>query len=255
MNTTLAAARSVLIIEDDLACLGAIRRILEHYGFDARAAPTSAEGLAQVRDSQPDLILLDIHLPRINGIELYKILKKVPQTRSIPIILMTGEEILDGILEAAAGGLRAEAIYRKGSFDFEDLVGRIRRALSNAPRSPEKPFEPSSSENILRQGPVSLDLLRREVLLAGGRSLRLAPRPFEILVALLRRDGPVSAQELQRQVWPGNPDLKKVGVTVMRLRRSLRKMRGLRVETVDDAYRLVITSAKNSKRIFPTTTT
>lgn len=239
-------ARSVLVIEDDLECLGVIRRFLETRGYEARGAATAAEGAEQVLAARPDLILLDIHLPGVDGIQLYKMFKKAAQTRGVPIILMTGEDILDAILEAAAGGLQAEAVYRKGSLDLEDLMKRVRRALSKSRREPEMPFNPGADGTILCRGPVVADLLRREVRILGGPVLRFSSRPFELLAALLRQDGPVSARELRRQVWPGSADLKAVGVTVMRLRRALEPARILRIETVGDSYRLVIGSGEKS---------
>ena len=211
-----------------------------------RPAPPPPPRGRSARDSRPDLILLDIHLPGLDGIALYKIFKKAAQTRGIPIILMTGKDVLDSILEAAAGGLRAEAVYRKGSLDLDDLLARVRRVLSKTRPEPETPFDPGAAGTILCRGTVVADLLRREVRILGGPVLRFPSRPFELLAALLRRDGPVAARELRRQVWPESADLKAVGVTIMRLRRALAPAKILRIETVGDSYRLVIGSTQNS---------
>jgi two-component system KDP operon response regulator KdpE len=244
MDSAIAATRRVLIIDDDSGYGWSVCRFLRRDGYEAHHALTAAEGLEQVKARPPDMILLDIHLPDIDGIALYKAFKAAPQTRDIPVILMTGEAFIDNVLKAISAGLNADAVYQKGDFDMNALMERVRRALSDARGGEGEPAEPSTTDGILRRGPVVVDLVRREVRLPDTPIMRLATRPFELLVALLRQDGPVSQHDLRRQVWPDSADSKVVGVTMVRLRRDLETAKIMRIETIGDAYQLVIGPAQ-----------
>jgi DNA-binding response OmpR family regulator len=79
----------------------------------------------------PDLFLIDIHVPKPDGVSLYKVFRQAPPTRDIPAILMTGEALLDSILGATAAGLKAEPVLRK-PMDMEVLLDRVRSALERS---------------------------------------------------------------------------------------------------------------------------
>ena len=131
MDSVLTATRRVLVIDDDPGYGRMAYRYLQTHGFEACQSATGMEGQARVLEFKPDLILLDIHLPDIDGIALHKALKIDPRTRDIPIILITAEVYLDSLLEAAVKGLQAEPVFFKGNADMLGLMVRIRETLEN----------------------------------------------------------------------------------------------------------------------------
>jgi len=131
MGSPSTATRRVLVIDDDPGYGRMAYRYLQTHGFQARLAPTGTKGQVQIEAFKPEIILLDIHLPDIDGIALYKALKIDPRTRDIPIILITAEVYLDSLLEAAVKGLQAESVFFKGNADMLGLMQRIRETLEN----------------------------------------------------------------------------------------------------------------------------
>jgi two-component system cell cycle response regulator DivK len=118
----------ILIIDDDEGYGPVMRDMLRRRGYKVTLAASGDAGLLAVRRDAPDLILLDIHLPGIDGITLFKAFRKAPQTRSIPVILLTGVPLLKSLLGAAADGLKTEPVHYKPEGP-EALLERVERAL------------------------------------------------------------------------------------------------------------------------------
>jgi DNA-binding response OmpR family regulator len=113
----------ILIIDDENQAADAARFILKRAGFDARAAYTPEEGLELAFETGPDAIILDVKMPRINGLEILRRLKAHPATAHIPVVLISGEEWLD-----CAGAFTCLI----KPFDAAALVGATRNALACA---------------------------------------------------------------------------------------------------------------------------
>jgi two-component system alkaline phosphatase synthesis response regulator PhoP len=182
-------------------------------------------------------VFADIGMPKIDGIQMLKIMRSAPQTAMIPVILMTGMPIPDRLLEAAAENLKAGPIHVKG--DFNRLFDRI----NNSPRFPAQ-GTPAADPHLFHKGPVTADLIRREVIVAGRQAPHLTAKRFDVLLCLLRHDGLVDQDVLLSEVWghKGNGDLRTVRVTILRLREDLRDFPALQIKTEGHSYQLVVTA-------------
>ncbi|MBI5625196.1 MAG: response regulator transcription factor [Elusimicrobia bacterium] len=219
----------ILVIDDDLGYGPMACEALRRNGFESHFVSSGEQGLSRVKALKPDLILLDIHMPRIDGIVLYRALSHSLLTCSIPIILITGEPLLDSLLEAVTRDLHAEPILLKRD-GIDVMLGRVRRTLSHSGR-------------ILSKGQISADPISREVRVGMRRIPRLPAKRFDLLCALIRRRGPVDRDELLEAVWPGHIDTKVIDMTIARLRQDLHPVKGLQIATVRHGYELVIDDA------------
>ena len=219
----------ILVVEDDPSYAPMLLKWLGRQGLEVLHAVTGRAGLALAESRRPDLILLDIHLPDIDGIKLHKALRHNPKTCDIPIILLTGLDMLDSVLESAAIGLRADPICRK-SDKLDNLLQKIRQAL----RAP----------NQIRKGPLCVDLKTRQIGINGKAFAPLAVRRFDVLCALMRSDGPVSREKLLKEIWGGvHNDPKVVDMTIARLRRDLKGAKHVLIQTTRYGYELILKGA------------
>ncbi|MGW0737116.1 response regulator transcription factor [Streptomyces sp. NPDC002851] len=199
----------LLVIEDDSRLRGALVRALRDKGHAVATAPTGMAGLDAAVTDRPDLVVLDLGLPDVDGAQVLRMLRAVSD---IPVIVATArdeEPDMVALLEAGADD------YIVKPFGSAQLDARIRAVLrrSGAPE-PEEP---------LRVGGLCVDPAAREVTL-DGRGLDLTPREFDLLAHLARRAGQVvSRRELLAEVWQqplGGAD-KTVDVHLSWLRRKL----------------------------------
>ena len=124
--------RKVLIIDDDELVRETIRLALKHEGFDAATAEAPVMGDVVARQSKPDLILLDLYLPEMNGLDLLRKLKADPLTKAIPVVVFTGSSETIDIMSAIQSGA---ADYIAKPIDGRRLMEKIRQAL----KQPSKP--------------------------------------------------------------------------------------------------------------------
>ena len=123
----------ILVVDDNATLAGAIRRILERSGHEIRVAPTGLEGARQYREQPADLVLLDVHMPGMDGIEVLAQLRAIAPT--LPVIMMSGgvqTRNLDLLGDAVLLG--AFATLAK-PFSIEELLGVVARGLAAAPRA------------------------------------------------------------------------------------------------------------------------
>ena len=123
----------ILVVDDNATLAGAIRRILERSGHEIRVAPTGLEGARQYREQAVDLVLLDVHMPGMDGIEVLAQLRAIAPT--LPVIMMSGgaqTRNLDLLGDAVLLG--AFATLAK-PFSIEELLGVVARGLAAAPRA------------------------------------------------------------------------------------------------------------------------
>jgi DNA-binding response OmpR family regulator len=201
----------VLVVEDEAAVAEMIRYNLGKEGYDVRLATNGTEALRQVRDVRPDVILLDIMVPHLNGWEICRRLKQDRETQTIAVILVTGRvEEGDKILGFEMGA----DDYVTKPFSPRELVARV-RAVSRRSRADD-----GTGGQPLRAGDLEIDRQRFEVKMK-GRLVELTRKEFDLLAALVRTPGRVfGREELLDLVWgqDGFVEPRTVDVHVARLR-------------------------------------
>ncbi|WP_309232103.1 response regulator transcription factor [Micromonospora tarensis] len=202
----------VLVVDDDQTVSDVIRRYLENDGFQVSLAGDGATALAAVRREAPDLVVLDLMLPRISGLEVCRALRARPD--GVPIVMLTarGDES-DRIL-----GLQLGADdYLTKPFSPRELVLRVRSVLRRATGGP-----PPERPEALTDGGLVVHTTSRTAHLAGSE-LALTLREFDLLVHLMRHPSRVFGRaELLEQVWGWNfGDHSTVTVHVRRLREKI----------------------------------
>ena len=166
--------RHILFVEDEVNLQRSLAYILDKAGFAVTAVRTGEEAVEAFRARRPDLLLLDLGLPGIDGYEVCRTLRREPATAAVPVIMLTGRglpnEIVRGLQEYADD-------YVVKPCDPDVLLARIQAVLRRNGRSSEHTPEP------LRIGPLSLDPLSREARL-DGRPIALTRTEFDILTLL-----------------------------------------------------------------------
>ncbi|HET6419969.1 MAG TPA: response regulator transcription factor [Geobacteraceae bacterium] len=205
--------KSILVIEDERDLVELISFNLEKEGYRVMTATDGASGLETARNSLPDLILLDLMLPGINGIEICKILKRNEKTSKTPIIMLTarGEEI-DRVVGFEVGA----DDYVVKPFSNRELMLRVKAVLRRVEQD-------QPSEKIIRIGPVSIDTSRHMVSCA-GEEIVLTTTEYKLLINLAERPGRVQSRDiLLKNVWGYNyiGDTRTVDTHITRLRTKL----------------------------------
>ena len=205
----------VLVIEDEQDVAELIRYNLAKEGYEVRVVANGVDGLKQARESRPDMILLDIMVPQLNGWEVCRRLKQEPDTREVPVIMVTGRvEEGDKVLGFEMGA----DDYVTKPFSPRELLARIRAVIRRG-----KSVESLGRKIHLKAGQLEIDRHRFEVTMKGQR-VELTPKEFELLECLLRGAGRVlSRTEIKEYVWDFNFDAptKVVDLYVHYLRRKL----------------------------------
>lgn len=180
----------ILVVDDEPRMIRFIRMNLEHDGFEVIEAGDGLAALQQVRDSLPDLVLLDVSMPELDGFETLRLLREISHT---PVIMLTarGEE------DDRVRGLELGADdYVTKPFSPRELVSRVRAVL----RRTEAPA-PAEKSNIHVDERLSINLDRREVLLE-GKPVKLRPTEFRLLYHLVQNAGwVVPHDQLLAKVW------------------------------------------------------
>lgn len=204
----------VLIVEDEEAISDLLSYNLEKEGFAVAVSADGDEAMVSVKESRPDIILLDWMLPNVSGIELCRQLRGQSETREIPVIMLTarGEE------EDRVRGLTTGADdYVSKPFSMSELVARMRAVLRRA--SPAVAGDVASFADLVLDR--QLCRVRR-----GERDVHLGPTEFRLLDVLMQRPGRVfSREQLLDRVWGQDVyvESRTVDVHVGRLRKALNK--------------------------------
>jgi len=218
------AKGKILVVEDEKGLAKLIKYNFEKEGYRVCTAHDGTAGLAAARREDPDLIILDIMMPGMDGLELCKALRK---DSDIPIIFLTAKRSeVDRIV-----GLKLGADdYVSKPFSVGELIARVETVLrrTSGPRG-------GPSAKLLSAGDIQIDLDRHQTLLK-GEPLSLSPKEFKFLTLLMEADGKViSRDELLERIWgydrAMNLDTRTVDQHIARLRRKL-KWEGKRIETV-----------------------
>jgi two-component system alkaline phosphatase synthesis response regulator PhoP len=204
-------AGKVLVVEDEADVAEMIRYNLGKEGYDVRVAGSGTDALRQVKEARPDVILLDIMVPQLNGWEICRRLKQDRETQAIPVIMVTGRvEEGDKVLGFEMGA----DDYVTKPFSPRELVARV-RAVARRGRAGE-----DIAGQPLRAGDLEIDRQRFEVKMK-GRLVELTRKEFDLLAALARTPGRVfGREELLDLVWgqDGFVEPRTVDVHVARLR-------------------------------------
>lgn len=206
----------IMIVEDEEPLVEVLRYNLEAEGFAVACAMTGEEALTLLGEDKPDLILLDWMLPQVSGIEVLRRLRSRPDTRAVPVLLLTarGEES-DRIRGLSSGA----DDYVVKPFSVPELMARIQAILRRA--SPERVAD------VLRFEDISLDRTAHQVMRA-AREVHLGPTEFRLLEFMMESPGRVlSRSQLLDGVWGRDNyvDERTVDVHIGRLRKALVKSR------------------------------
>ncbi|MDD4564685.1 MAG: winged helix-turn-helix domain-containing protein [Eubacteriales bacterium] len=207
-------SKKVLIIEDEKSISDIIKFNLVKEGFEVEASYDGQEGLTKALSGKPDLILLDVMLPIMDG---FQVCKKIRETNAIPIIMLTAkEEEVDKVLGLELGA----DDYITKPFGMRELIARIKANIRRTDLMKDLKDAPS---NIQVFGNLAIDLNRYEVR-KNEKALELTLREFELLKYLAERENKVfSREQLLEEVWGYEyyGDIRTVDVTVRRLREKL----------------------------------
>lgn len=206
--------KRILAVDDDPDILTLVRYNLEKEGFKVATAESGEEALEKTRKNKPDLLILDLMMPGVDGLEVCRILKSDSATRNIPVMMLTakGEEtdIVVG-LELGADD------YLAKPFSPKVLTARVRALLRRG--------EFSRAGERLSFGPISVDEERHEVFL-DSKQLALTATEFNLLKCLVSRPGRVfSREDLLRQAWADDAMVvdRTVDVHILGLRKKMGK--------------------------------
>ena len=202
----------VLVVEDEAALVTLLRYNLEREGFRVAEARDGEEAMLQIAEQMPALVILDWMLPLMSGIEVCRQLRRLPETRRLPIVMLTarGEEgdKLRG-LDAGADD------YVTKPFSPSELIARLRAVLRRA--------KPEREDETLKYQDLVMDLASHRVK-RNGREVHLGPTEFRLLRHLLENQGRVfSREQLLDMVWGRDVyvEPRTVDVHIRRLRKAI----------------------------------
>jgi two-component system phosphate regulon response regulator PhoB len=208
-----AAKKKILVAEDEEDVLELVSRNLLAAGFKVLKADNGNAALTQARDLHPALIVLDLMLPGISGLDVCKMLRTDPATKQIPIIMLTAKaEEIDRIVGLELGA----DDYITKPFSPRELVLRVKSVMRRAAGSPE-------STDVLDFGDIHLDRVRHEVRIK-GKPVEFTATEFKLLALLIERRGRVQSRDtLLNEVWGYESaiDTRTVDTHIRRLRDKL----------------------------------
>jgi two-component system response regulator RegX3 len=205
-------ADRILIVEDEESLADSIRYNLEREGYAVTVAPDGRRALERFRAEPPTLVILDLMLPEVSGLDLCRAIRA---ESDVPIIMVTAK---DSEADKVTGLELGADDYVTKPFSVRELVSRVRALLRRAGlRTGE------SKEAVLGGGTVQMDVVRHEVQVAGEARV-FPPKEFELLETFLRRKGRLLTRDfLIEEVWGSDyfGDTKTLDVHVKRLRKKI----------------------------------
>ena len=204
---------TVLLVEDESAITDALKYAFELEGFAFESASTGRAGLDAARRLQPAVVVLDVMLPGMSGLDVCRQLRS---ESDVPIIMLTAR----GAEADKVAGLELGADdYLTKPFSIRELVARVRAQVRRSARGGSLPHPPQ----VLKGGPIELDVDAHEVRV-GGVVVDLPPKEFDLLESLMRRPGRLATREiLIDEVWGPHHfgATKTLDVHIKRLRQKL----------------------------------
>lgn len=203
----------ILVVDDEPDVIELVRYNLNLAGFDVETAENGSEALLKARTVKPDLIILDLMLPEIDGLEVCKLLRRDAKTSTIPIIMLTAKAAeIDRIVGLELGA----DDYVTKPFSPRELVLRIKKRLQQSSPS-------TAAKEVYDFGSLHIDVLRHLVTVKSKR-IELTATEFRLLTSLIQHIGHVQSREkLLRDVWEydSHIDTRTVDTHMRRLREKL----------------------------------
>lgn len=210
--------KKVLIVDDERAIVDILNHNLKREGYETVQAYDGEEAIQKVNEEKPDLILLDVMLPKIDG---FTVCKTIRQKSNIPIIMVTAkEDVVDKVIGLELGA----DDYITKPFSVREVMARVKANLrkwdeigTNAKTTTDE------GQQLLSFGPLTLDTYKYEAKVS-GKSVELTLREFELLKFLATQQGQVfSREELLEKVWGYEyfGDVRTVDVTIRRIREKI----------------------------------
>jgi two-component system response regulator RegX3 len=203
----------ILVVEDEESLADSVRYNLEREGYSVSVAPDGRRALERFRADPPSLVILDLMLPEVSGLDVCRTIRS---DSDVPIIMVTAK---DSEADKVAGLELGADDYVTKPFSMRELVSRVRANL----RRTRPHAVPAPADEVLEGGRVRMDVARHEVSVGDG-TISLPPKEFELLEAFLRRKGRLLTRDfLIEEVWGPDyfGDTRTLDVHVKRLRRKL----------------------------------
>ena len=177
----------LLLIDDDQNLSGLLCEFLNGQGYTTRNAANGKVGLREMFERKPDLVILDVTMPQMDG---WETLKRIREVSDAPVIMLTARDDESDVLRGFSNGADD---YVTKPFSFAQLAARVKAVLARKGETP--------GGEHLSAGDLAVDIPSRRVT-RGGETVNLTPTEFNLLTALMRRQGEVlSSEDLARQVW------------------------------------------------------
>ncbi|HEU4987745.1 MAG TPA: response regulator [Rhizobiaceae bacterium] len=199
----------ILIVDDEPPIRRLLRTSLASQGFQVTEAATGREALVEIKRTEPDLVILDLGLPDLQGNDLIRLLRD--QGSSLPILVLSSRTDERGKVEAL--DLGADDYVTK-PFGTDELLARIRAALRHR-------LQQQGEQPVFRSGDLSVDLVRR-VVRVREVEVKLSPKEYDILRALVAHAGKVLTHRmLLKEVWGGETDVQYLRIYIRQLRQKI----------------------------------
>jgi DNA-binding response OmpR family regulator len=217
-GSSIRMAERILVVEDEAGLRDALAYNLRREGYAVTTVEDGASAIDSAQSSVPELVILDLMLPAIDGFEVCRVLRK---KSNVPILMLTARtEEIDRVVGLEVGA----DDYLTKPFSMRELMARVKALLRRVRMIREETLaEAESASPLMEFGELVIDELRREAVLA-GRVLPLKPREFDLLVFLARHRGHVLSREILLQRvwgWDFTGDSRTVDVHVRWLREKL----------------------------------
>ncbi|RWM25433.1 response regulator transcription factor [Mesorhizobium sp.] len=202
---------SILVVDDEPPILKLLRVGLGSQGYSVSEAPNARAAIEFMQAQRPDLILLDLGLPGMTGLELLG--KWRNDGLDIPVVILSSRTDETGIVSALELGADD---YVTKPFGMNELVARIRVALRHK-------FQQQGEKPVFQTGDLSVDLVKR-IVKVEGKEVKLSPKEYDILRILVQYAGKVlTHQFLMKQLWNDSTDVQYLRVYVRQLRQKIEK--------------------------------
>jgi len=233
----------ILIVDDEPDLLWALDQRLSSHGYSVTLAEDGARALAILRRQAPDLIVLDINMPRMNGHELYQRIRRMRRLERVPILFLTVRNNVEERVRALNSGADA---YLGKPFDLDELVARVRALL----RRQEQRDAAGDTEQFMSVGRLYLDMQSRQVQI-DGRTARLTAAEVDLLRCFMERpDVVITADELLQALHSaagGGPGLVRWHIMNLRAKIEALPSQPAILQTVPRQGYLLASSALEAK--------
>jgi two-component system, OmpR family, KDP operon response regulator KdpE len=204
-----AAPLRVMVVDDEPAIRRFLRTSLRAEGYDIVEEETGEAALAEIRRRVPDLIMLDLGLPGVDGLEVIRRVRGTGST--VPVIVLTSRTDEAGKVEAL--DLGADDYVTK-PFGVDELLARIRAALRHR-------LQQEGEHPLFHSGDLTVDLVRR-VVTVRGEQVRLSPREYDLLRLLIQHAGKVLTHRMMlKEVWGSEADVQYLRIYIRQLRQKI----------------------------------